>query len=97
MGREQITVEEVGWADPDAVGLRHALYLEQAADHPQVRAEVEAAGGFGWLDERGGRAVVGTLLARQGGRPVGCVSVRALTATAEAGAAVDIDAEAVAS
>lgn len=91
MGREPgITVEEVGWADPDAVGLRRALYQELAADHPQERAKVEAAGGFEWLDERGGRAVVGTLLARQGGRPVGCVSVRALTATAEAGGTVDI-------
>ena len=91
MGREAtLTVEEVGWTDPDAVALRRALYEEHAAGHPEEGAQVEAAGGFPWLDERGGRAVVGTLLARHTGRPVGCVSVRALTATSGAGGSIEI-------
>ena len=81
--RRQLTVEAVAWSHPDAVALRRGMYDYLSQLYPEETAAAEAAGGFEALDERIGRAVVATVLARLDGAAAGCASLRPLPVTGD--------------
>jgi len=75
-GSVPVTLETVAWDDPDANGLRRAMWEFNADRYPELVTD-EPDGGFASDDARQGIGVLATWLARVGGAPVGCLSLRA--------------------
>lgn len=73
----RVQVVPVAEDHPDAVALRLAMYQDLASLYPRQTAEVEARGGFAWLEARRAGTWRDVLVAYVDDGAVGCAGTRA--------------------